>query len=302
MQPRSLSRVYIFMGRRWLLVCLCSIASSAVAQIQVELKFPRLQYIAYEPVVANLTITNLAGRDVDLRDGNGQSWFGFEVTADEGRSIAQIANAGLEPLSVASGKRVTRKINLTPLFGVHDFGTYHVRAHVYFSDLNKFYYSQSKVFEVTDARPIWQKTVGVPESNSAGGTVRTYSLMTNRFPDHTSLYVRVEDKDSGMVYSTFSLGQIIAFDQPQTQFDRSNELHVLYCAGPRNWSYARIGLNGELLSRASFAETKTRPRLVLSDDGVLKIAGGMMETPVAQTARESAPKLSARPPNAPKDE
>ena len=302
MQPRGFAVVYIFMRLRWPLVCLCFVASTAGAQIQVELKFPRLQYIAYEPVVANLEITNLAGRDVDLRDAEGQAWFGFEVTGNEGRSIAPISNVGTESLNVAAGKRVTRKINLTPLFGVHDFGTYRVRAHIYFADLNKFYYSQTKVFEVTDARPIWQKTVGVPEKESASGNVRTYSLMTNRFPNHTSLYVRVEDKDSGVVYATYSLGQVIAFGEPQTEFDQSNHLHVLYCAAPRNWSYARVGLNGELLSRASFAETRTRPRLVHTEGGVVKIAGGMIDTPVTPAARDTAQKLSARPPNAPKDD
>ena len=282
-------------------VLLCFGASGALAQIQVELKFPRLQYIAYEPVVANLVITNLAGRDVDLHDADGQSWFGFEVTGSEGGSIAPVGNPSTEPLNIGVGKRDTRKINLTPVFGVHDFGTYRVRAHIYFADLNKFFYSQTKVFEVTDARPIWQKTVGVPADGDASGSARTYSLMTNRFPDHTSLYVRVEDKDSGVVYATYSLGQLIAFDQPQAEFDRSNQLHVLYCAAPRNWSYARVGLNGDLLSRASFSETKTRPRLVHSEDGVVKISGGMMDRPVTQEARATAPKLSARPPNAPKE-
>src|SRR5712692_5807078 len=123
MQPRAFAVVYLFMKLRRPLVCLCFVASTAVAQIQIELKFPRLQYIAYEPVVANLVITNLAGRDVDLRDADGQSWFGFEVTENEGRSIAPISNAGSEPLNIAAGKRVTRKINLSPLFAVHDFGT-----------------------------------------------------------------------------------------------------------------------------------------------------------------------------------
>src|SRR6266403_1925793 len=137
MQPRGFAVVYVLMKLRWTLVCLCFAAVPAFAQIQVELKFPRLQYIAYEPVVANLTITNLAGRDVDLRSENGQAWFGFEITGDEGRTIAPISNTDSEPLNVAAGKRVTRKINLTPQFGVHDFGTYHVRAHVYFADLNK---------------------------------------------------------------------------------------------------------------------------------------------------------------------
>lgn len=302
MQLLRFTVVYVFMRLRWPIFCLGFAASTAVAQIQVELKFPRLQYIAYEPVVANLSITNLAGRDVDLRNNGAQSWFGFEVTGADGQSIPQISNVSTEALTVAAGKRVTRKINLTPVYGVHDFGTYRVRAHIYFADLNKFFYSATKVFEVSDARPIWQKTVGVPPAEGASGNVRTYSLMTNRFPDHTSLYVRVEDKDTGMVYATYSLGQVIAFDQPQAEFDRANQLHVLYCAAPRTWAYARVGLNGELISRASFAETKSRPRLVHSDDGVIKVAGGMMDTPVTQAAREAAPKLSARPPNPPKSE
>ena len=302
MQLRRFTVVYVFMKPCWLLLCLGLFASTAVAQIEVELKFPRLQYIAYEPVVANLIITNLAGGDVELRDAGNQLWFGFEVSGTEGQSIPAIANASSEPLRIAAGKRVTRKINLTPLYGVHDFGTYRVRAHIYFADLNKFFYSATKVFEVTDARPIWQKTVGIPKETGSSGNARTYSLMTNRFSDHTSLYVRVEDKDSGMVYVTYSLGQMIAFDQPQAEFDRSNQLHILYCAAPRTWSYARVGLNGELVSRASFAETKSRPRLVQSDDGVIQVAGGMMDTTVTQAARTNAAKVSDRPANGPRDD
>jgi len=294
MQRAPFAIVYLLMRSRWLPACLCFVASSAVAQIQVDLKFPQLQYVAYEPIVVNLTITNLAGREIALRSENGQAWLGFEITGDEDRAIAPISSMEAEPLNLTTCDRVSQKINLTPLFGVHDYGTYHVRAHIYFGNLNKFFYSQTKVFEVTAARPIWQKTVGVPEGNSTGGNARTYSLMTNRFPDHTSLYVRVEDKDSGIVYATYSLGQVIAFDEPQAEFDRSNKLHVLYCAAPRNWAYARIGLNGELLSRASFAETKTHPRLVHSDDGVVRVSGGVMDRPVSQAAPETAPKLSAR--------
>lgn len=302
MQLRRFPVVYAFMKWRWALIGAGFFAGNAVGQIQVDLKFPRLQYIAYEPVVANLTITNLAGHDLDLRDNGAHSWFGFEVSGGEGQSIPQISKVTTEPLAVAAGQRVTRKINLTPLYGVHDFGTYRVRAHIYLGDLNKFFYSTTRVFEVTDARPIWQKTVGVPEAVDARGNARTYSLMTNRFPDHTSLYVRVEDKESGTVFSTYSLGQMIAFDQPQAEFDRSNQLHVLYCAAPRLWSYARVGLNGELVSRASFAETKSRPRLVHSNDGVIKVAGGMMDSTVTRAARETAPKLSTRAANAPEGE
>jgi hypothetical protein len=277
-------------------------AARMQAQIQVDLKFPRLQFIAYEPVIATLGITNLAGRDIDLHDADGQAWFGFEVTGAEGQLIAPLKITGEQPpLKIEAGKRVTQKINLTPLFQVHDFGAYHVRAHIYFPDLSKFFYSQTKVFEVTDARPIWQKTVGIPEGNPGPGSVRTYSLLTNRFPDHTSLYVRVEDKDSGIVYATYSLGRILSFDEPQAELDRVNRLYVLHCAAPRNWAYSQIGLNGELLAHSSFMEAKTRPRLTHATDGEVTVRGGMIEAPPAQSARNAAPKLSDRPPEIPKE-
>src|SRR5947199_5341003 len=124
------------------IACLLIFAAKAEAQIQVDLKFKRLQYIAYESVVATLSITNLAGRDIDLHNADGQSWLGFEITGNEGQPIAPItAESGQAALKVEAGQRVTHQINLTPLYPVHDFGSYHVRTNVYFADLGKFFYS-----------------------------------------------------------------------------------------------------------------------------------------------------------------
>lgn len=270
-------------------------AVQARAQIQVELKFSRLQYIAYEPVIATLAITNLAGRDIDLRDAEGQSWFGFEVTGSEGQSIGPLKMSTQTPLKIEAGKKVTQKINITPLYQVQELGAYHVRAHVYFTDLGKYFYSQAKVIEVTDARPIWQQTVGVPGGAGPGGA-RTYSLMTNRFPNHTSLYVRVADKETGVVYATYSLGRTLLYDDPKVQIDPENQLHVLHSAAPRSWSYSVIGLNGELVSHSTYSETKTRPHFVQVADGTVKVRGGVLDGPAdATTAASTAAKLSERP-------
>ena len=135
------------------------------------------------------------------------------------------------------------------------------------------------------------------------GNVRTYSLLTNRFPTHTSLYVRVADGDHGIVYATYPLGRIIAFDEPQAELDRANQLHVLHCASPRNWAYSRVNLNGELVSHSSFMETKTRPRLVHASDGMVTVRGGIAETPVLRAAQAASrtPKLSERPAALPKE-
>src|ERR1044072_3638775 len=97
---------------------------NARAEIQVELKFQRLQYIAHEPILATVKIANLSGRDIDLRDDSGHQRFGFEINSGEGRLLAPLSQAAPEPaLHVEAGKTVTRKINLTPLFPVQDFGS-----------------------------------------------------------------------------------------------------------------------------------------------------------------------------------
>ena len=275
------------------------VAITARGQIQVDLKFKRLQYIAYEPVLATVTITNLAGRDVELRDDGDQPWFGFEVTANEGRTLAPLPHPPEPPLQLAAGASVTRKINLTPLFPVTDLGVYHVRPHVFFADLNKFFYAPAKVFEVTSARPIWQQTVGDPASNGA----RTYLLMTNRFPDHTSLYVRVEDKQNSLVYATYSLGRVISFDEPHAEVDRKNQLHVLQCSAPRLWSYSVVDLDGRLLKHENYAQTRSSPRLHRATDGTVAVAGGTLDTPVGPVAPgKPVPKLSDRPADLPPED
>ena len=271
--------------------------ATARGQIQVDLSFKRLQYIAHEPILATVRIANNSGRDIDLHDDSGQHWFGFEITEGEGRLLAPLKlEGGLPALHIEAGQTVTQKINLTALYPVHDFGAYHVKANVFFPDLNKFFYSATKVFQVGDARPIWQKTVGVPEGMPGAGEARTYSLLTNRFVDHTSLYVRVENRDTGVVYSTYSLGRIISFDEPQAEIDRANQLHVLHCAAPRNWAYSHVGWDGQLLAHSTFLETKTRPRLRHTSDGSIAVNGGMLDRPVAASKRSPGPKLSDRPP------
>ena len=292
------------MKRRLLSVCLAFIATTAAAQIQVDLKLKRFQYIAYEPLMVTVSITNLAGRDVDLRDLAGHAWFGFEIKGKDGETIAPLPSAASQaPLTIAAGKRVTQRVDLSSFFPMHDFGAYHICAHIYFADLDKFFYSQTKVVEVTGARPIWQKTVGMPDAAGGSGSVRTYSLLSNRFVEHTSLYVRVEDRDREIVYATYSLGRAIAFGEPQAEIDQANQLHVLHCAAPRSWTYSTVGLNGQLLAHSTFMEAKSRPRLVHTVEGNVAVHGGMLERPAsASAARTNASRLSDRPADTPEED
>src|SRR5947199_8164925 len=112
---RQVTLVYRVIRHTLPFACVFLIAVRGEAQIQVDLKFKRLQYIAYEPVVATLAITNLAGRDIELHDSDGQSWLGFEITGNEGQPIAPLNRENAQPpLKIEACTRVTRQIDIGP--------------------------------------------------------------------------------------------------------------------------------------------------------------------------------------------
>src|SRR5256885_10081118 len=132
MQPLRIAAFFLLFGL---------VAGATKAKIKVKLKFSRLQYIAYEPLLATVTITNRAGRDIDLNNDAGERWFGFEITGSDGQSIAADSSQKMDPLRIEAGQTVTQKINIASLSPIPDFGTYHVRAHGYFSELRRYIYS-----------------------------------------------------------------------------------------------------------------------------------------------------------------
>jgi hypothetical protein len=113
----------------------------------------------------------------------------------------------------------------------------------------------------------------------------------------------VEDKANGLVYATYSLGRLIAFDEPHAEIDRDNQLHVLQAAAPRLWAYSIVDLDGKLLKHASYAQARSMPRLHRMEDGTVRVEGGILDVPVAPAAlHKSIPKLSDRPADLPPEE
>ncbi len=109
-------------------------------------------------------------------------------------------------------------------------------------------------------------------------------------------------RTAGLVYATYSLGRVLAYDEPQKEIDRANQLHILHCSAPRTWAYSHIGLDGQLLKQSTFMETKTRPHLRRTSSGEIAVSGGALDVPATQAARSAAPKLSTRPPDEAREE
>ena len=266
------------------------------AQLKVELTTSRRLFVAYEPIVATVTITNLAGRDVLLQDGDGQKWFGFTITNPEESPVGpRDQKYVVSPLTIPAGQTVTRKVNVNELYPVNDFGLYRVRASIYFAEMHKYFSSLPVGVEISEGKVIWQQVVGVPDGQEGAGSNRTLSLLTFRQPKNNQLYVRVEDLDAGIIYCTYPIGKVLIAEPPQALLDNGNQLHVLQLVAAKTYTYTRVGLNGEVIEQKSYNEVTSKPHLKKIANGNVAIAGGQEEAPPVASTDSKTPKLSDRP-------
>ncbi len=271
-------------------------AMTARAQVLVDLSIKRVLYIAYEPLLATVRITNLSGNPLLLADVEEKKWFGFQIETLEGRPIPpRDPDYEIDPVQILPGDSISRTVNLTQLYPLSDFGSYKVRASVYAPELSGYFSSPPLTVEITEGRLIWQQTVGVPGAPGIALAPRTISLLSHRLPDRTDLYLRIEDKAAGIVYCTHRLGDFISYGKPDVMLDPSNTIHVLQNSAPRLFVYSKIGLDGKILDRVSLNAPKERPQLKRGDDGAVTVIGGIPFDPRATPTPNLIPKLSDRP-------
>lgn len=292
------------------LVCLLLVAVTARAQVQMEVSLSRRSYILYEPIIATVSITNHAGQDLEFRDVPGKQWFNVEMYGGENQMVPPYdPDYKLSPLIVPAGQTVKRRIDLTPLFPVREIGPHHIRANLYLSDADRFFYSNNALFDLTDGHVLWQQTVGTPK-----GEVRHMSLLSHRLLDRIMLYVRVRDSDGPNVYTTQSIGRVITTgSDPQTMLDNQNVLHIVHEAVPKGYYYTQISVDGARLGQTVYtSEGQSRPHLVKLPDGEVAVRGGKAQE-ASTTATEAVspthglngpdqPKLSDRPAGMPPKE
>ncbi len=272
-------------------------AEQADAQVRVDISFKRKLYVLYEPLIATVTINNLSGRPLLLDNSDHHRWFGFNIETADGRLIPPInPDYALAPAAVGPGEKLSRAVNLTPLFPLHEFGLYRIKATVYITDFGRYFSSPSLAVEITEGRPIWQEIVGVP-GNEGKAELRTITLLAHKLSRTTRLYVRIEDREKGHVYATHQLGQFLTFGRPEVMLDANNQIHILQNSSPKQFIYSHLGLGGEVFSRQAYNEAgKSRPSLVKQDGGSVAVVGGRPFTPGEEDAIEDeADKAGDRP-------
>jgi len=254
-------------------------------------------------VVATVSVTNQAGRDITLTDSSQYQWFGFRISGEGDRMIPpRSLDYHLPALTVKAGETVKRSVDLSELYEIGETGSYRVQASIYFDGLDKFFTSRPTHIEVNEGRLLWRKVAGVPEGQPGAGQMRVFSLLTSQLGESNTLYVRVAGQDDGMIYCTFPIGRLLDSVEPQAEFDSANNLYILHLVGMRAYVLTKVTPAGEFGGQTNYSAPKTRPTLRRTADGTLQIVGGRREASVAQNQIPAEPpKLSDRPPGFPKN-
>lgn len=286
--------------RAFLLATLLWAASLPVhGQVSVDLQIKRRSFLRHEPVLVSVSITNLSGRDLTLKDADSQ-WFGFQISQGDANNLVPPLNTDyhLDPLELKTGETVKRTLNLNSLFYLGEYGNYRIKAMIYAAELGKYFASKAGGIEISEGMVVWQQTVGVPEGQPNAGANHTISVIKFDAMERPHYYVRIEDKQAGSVFCAHKMGTAIEGQPPQMQLDLANNLYVLQTTGPRHYLLSKISINGELESQTEYDAPKARPYLRRLTDGHLQIVGAVRSSIVA-AARNQTPKLSERPPGLP---
>jgi hypothetical protein len=290
-KPFQLKLLFFFIGLAFLCI------PRAEAQIQVDISIKRPLYIAYEPLIVNVSISNLTGEALELVDSGKNLWFGFQIENLDGRPIPANESEHINPpVRLEPGQKLTRAINITPLYPIGEFGGYRIRASIYAASLNKWFNSDSLNVEITEGRSIYEKTIGVPQSETSAGSLRKITLLTHRLPSSSQLYLRVQDPSSGIIYCTHRLGRIVSYGTPEIRIDGKNTIHVFQNVAPKVFLYSHIGLNGEIFERAIYNQSgRAKPVSQLKPDGTIAILGATISNNETAGAAQETPNLSDRP-------
>ena len=291
-----------------LLTALLTLAAPGLlhAQLSVSMKLERTNFVKHESIVAVVSVRNLAGKDVVLGGPGELGWLQIDLQRSDGTTLLPAAGAPkAESTVIKDGKTLTRRINLTNFFLLTDPGTYLVNCQVYFPPLQRWLGAEHKsVFRVSTPRPaFWERTVGVPASHPSAGRYRHYKLFTGKTSTITPggnsdvqyIYLSLTDEETGDNITTFPLGELLSYRDPQATTDRNGNICVLYMTAPQLFQYMVLDVDGAVIEEKAYKGLpNSSPQLMQSQSGTVAVRGGVLFDRIAESDTQREQKKTLR--------
>lgn len=247
---------------------------SASAQVTVQLSMDQDQFLPSESIPLAVKITNQSGQQLHL--GADPAWLTFSVQSADGFVVIQESNVPVVgKFDLDSSQMAIKRVDLQPYFSITRPGRYKVTATVRIRAWSLEISSKPKSFDIVSGAPVWSQNFGVPNGTNRIPEMRKYTLeKANYLREQLRLYVQVSDVSEEEVYKVTALGPLVSFSHPEAQVDRHSRLNVLWQTGAKLFSYAVVNPNGTIEDQETYDNFYSRPRLALTADGEVVVAGG----------------------------
>ena len=278
-----------------LLAALLALTGLAQAQLATSLSFTKVQYLAGEPIMASVSITNHAGREIIFQGDARRPWLDFVITNTQGNSASPTGRGIFGAMKISAGETRTHQINLSTLFQLSDPGNYSATAAIRMPGPGGDTTTTNHIlFTVSPGRPYWSQKVGLGEHT---GKTREFRILNFSGDEQSQLYAQIVDDRTGMPLRTFSLGEALLLRKPSVTVDKKQRMHVLFLTTPTSWAHCQIDTDGNLVERAIHQRgAQGDPALTTAPDGTVSVTNSIpYDAKAAAAARAKFRKLSDRP-------
>ncbi len=273
------------------------LAGSAHAQLAASLRIAKVQHLAGEPVLATVTITNHAGKDLVFNSDGRFQWLHFSVKTSNGTDVNAKGNAIFGAMKIKAGETMAREVDLSEHFQLTEPGNFSVSALVHVpgsaddgAPTNRVFFNQSP------GRVYWSQKVGL--SGSSGNT-REYRILNFAGDTKSQIYAQIVDGRTGQFVRTFLLGDVLMLRKPLATVDRDQRMHVMFLATPTMWVHCVITTDGKLVNRQIHQRgAQGDPELLTFPDGSVRVANSIpYDEKAAAEQRAKVRNASDRPAN-----
>lgn len=282
---------------RLLFLALTAVASAGLAgaQLSASLRLSKKEYVAGEPVIAVVTITNHAGQVLTFAGDARTPWLDFIVKDSHGETVTSRGRSVFGKMTIRSGESLSREVDLARNFQLSEPGNYSVGALVHMpggagggAPTNRVLFNQSP------GAPYWTQKVGIP---GKPGQTREFRILNFSGDEKSQIYAQVIDNRTGQNVRTFLLGDVLMLRKPLATVDRLQHMHVLFLATPTMWVHCQVDTDGKLLDRQIHQRgTQGDPHLVTFGDGTVRVTNSTLyDQKAAAEAKSRIRKASDRP-------
>ena len=272
------------------------LVGTAQAQLSTSLKLNKKQYVAGEPVVAVVTITNHAGQELTFASDGRSQWLDFIIKNNHGEPVMPKGRNIFGKMTIRAGESLSREVDLSQCYQLGDAGGFSTSAIVHMPGANGGGSSTNRVlFNQSPGVPYWSQKVGIAGQS---GRTREFRILNFSGDQKSQIYAQIIDGQTGQNVRTFLLGDVLMLRKPLVTVDRQQRMHVMFLATPTMWVHCQIDTDGKLVERQIHRRgSQGDPQLITFADGTVRVTNSIPYDAKADAeAKGKIRKASDRPP------